>query len=239
MLDVGSGAMLDAVAEFGALGVVPVVDGADEVAGDAADAFKVTLAVVLGAAALWAFIADDAGVAADGITVDRMVDRAVADSGFLHAADSVFKRLKIRLSVAVKLDIADVSAVGEGVVWSFPFDLVEGGELVVNRDMEAVRIIRTVGDAFYDAVFLRVDADEAAGKSFRRSRDKREVEPVFLGCFIGALAHETDDLETQILSVVRFAVVLADERLEGFGKTDETDGKGAVLERFGDAVVGP
>ena len=72
--------MLDAVLFFGALCVVEAVEGTDKVAGDAADALKAELAVMLFAAALGASLADDAAVSADGVAVDRVVDGAVADA---------------------------------------------------------------------------------------------------------------------------------------------------------------
>src|SRR5699024_1158791 len=68
-----SDAVLDAVANLGALGVVEAVHRAHQIARDAADALEVDL--LLRAAAVGAGVADDAVVAADRVAVDRVVDR--------------------------------------------------------------------------------------------------------------------------------------------------------------------
>ena len=77
-----NGLVLDAVVLLCALAVVEAVERADEIARDAADALEMHLFFLT--AALRAAVADDAVVAADRVAVDRMVDRAVADAGFLH-----------------------------------------------------------------------------------------------------------------------------------------------------------
>ncbi len=65
-----------AVLLFGTLGVVPAIQCADQVAGDAADVFKMGLVSVLPSAA-GTFVLDDARVAADRVSVHRMIDAAV------------------------------------------------------------------------------------------------------------------------------------------------------------------
>lgn len=84
--------MLDAVVLLGALCVVEVVERADQVSGDAADALDRLVGGFV-AVAVRALVADDAGVAADRVAVNRVVDRTVAHTRFLHAA---YHRLKGR-----------------------------------------------------------------------------------------------------------------------------------------------
>lgn len=221
--------MLHSVAQLGALGVVPLVDGADEIAGYAADALEFAVAVILGASAVRAAVADEAGIAADRVAVDRMVDRAVADAGVLHVADDVLESLEVVLRVAVELDIGDMAAVCQGVIRSLLLYLLVGRDREVDRDMEGVGVVGAVGDAGDGAVLLAVDADEAAGKSLGGRGDEREVHAVLLRRLVGALAHEADYFETEVLGIVGLAVMLADERLEALGETYEADGESAVL----------
>ena len=127
--------MLDAVVFLGALCVVEVVERAHQVSGDAADALDRLVGGFV-AVAVRALVADDAGVAADRVAVDRMVDRTVADADLLHAADELLKGLDILAGVAVQLDIGDVSAVGQRVVGRFQTDLLKGVDVDYLQSME-------------------------------------------------------------------------------------------------------
>ena len=116
--------MFDAVVFLGPLGIVEVVERAHQISGDAADALDRLVGGFV-AVAVRALVADDAGVAADRVAVDRVVDRTVADAGLLHAADELLKGLDILAGVAVQLDIGDVAAVGQRVVRRFQPDLLK------------------------------------------------------------------------------------------------------------------
>ena len=87
-------------------------------------------------AAPGADLADDAGVAANGVTVHGMVDGAVAYAHFLHGLHDVLKGLQVVERVAVHFHIADVAAVGEGVIRRFKPNLVEGVDGEVHRNVE-------------------------------------------------------------------------------------------------------
>ena len=60
--------------------------------------------------------------------------------------------------VAVQLDISDVPAVGQRVVGSFQADLLEGVDVVVDRNVEGVGVVVAVGDARDDTEALAVNA---------------------------------------------------------------------------------
>ena len=167
--------MLDAVVLLGPLGVVEVVERAHQVSGDAADALDRLVGGFV-AVAVRALVADDAGVAADRVAVDRVVDRTVADAGLLHAADELLKGLDILAGVAVQLDIGDVAAVGQRVVRSFQPDFFEGVDVEVDRDVERIGIILAVGDAGDGAEAFAVDLDKPSGQPLGGGGDEREVE---------------------------------------------------------------
>ena len=54
-------------------------------------------------------------------------------------------------------------------------DLVVRADVVVDRHMEGVGVVLSVGHAGDDAVLLLVDADEPARKPLCRRRDETEV----------------------------------------------------------------
>ena len=191
------------------------------------------------AAAAGADLADDSGVAAHRVPVHRMVHRAVAHAGFLHAADDGLKGGQVAGGVAVHFHVGDVAGIGQGVVGRFPLDLIKGADVVIDRYMEAVGVVIPVGDALDLAEDLLVDADEAAGQALRRSGQQGEVEAGGLGLLVAALAHMADDLQAQLLGLVAFAVVDADQGLQGLGQADEAHGQGAVAQDVGHGIVRP
>jgi len=88
------------------------------------------------AVAVRALVADDAGVAADRVAVDRVVDRTVADAGLLHAADELLKGLDILAGVAVQLDIGDMAAARDGVERRLEADLLDDRHRFADIHME-------------------------------------------------------------------------------------------------------
>ena len=116
----------------------------------------------LSASALGADVADYARVAADGVTVYGVVDGAVAYAAFLHAADNLLEGVKVAQGVAVKLDVADVACIGEGVVGSLQLYLGESVDVVVYGDVEGVGVVFTVGDSLYLAEALLILSDKGA-----------------------------------------------------------------------------
>ena len=195
-------------------------------------------ALALSASAARTYLADDAGIAADRVAVDRMVDRAVADAGFLHRADDRLERLQILRRVTVQLDVADVAAVGERVVGRLQGDLVVGGDIEVHRHMEAVGVVVADGHARDNAVAGAVDANEAAGKAFGRRGDERVVHATLLRHAVAVGTHVADDLQTQALGLGRLAVMLTGQRHQALGQTDEARGQRAVLQHLALLVGG-
>ena len=220
--------MLDAVVLLGALCVVEVVERAHQVSGDAADALDRLVGGFV-AVAVRALVADDAGVAADRVAVDRMVDRTVADAGLLHAADELLKGLDILAGVAVQLDIGDVAAVGQRVVGRFQPDFFESVDVEVDRDVERIGIILAVA----------VDLDKPSGQPLGGGGDEREVEVALFALGVHPGAHVADDLQAEILGILALAVVLADQGDQRFRQADEADGQGAVFENLADLILRP
>ena len=89
---------------------------------------------------------------------------------------SCIKGIQVLAGVAVQLDIGDVPAVGQRVVGSLQADLLEGVDVVVDRDVEGVGVVVAVGDARDDAEALAVHPDKSAGQPLCRGGDQRKVE---------------------------------------------------------------
>ena len=138
-----NGLVLDAVVLLRAFGVVEMFQRADQIAGDAADALHRLLGGFM-AVATGTLVPDDAGVAADRVAVDRVVDGAVADACLFHTANQLHEGFGVLAGVAVQLDIGDVPAVGQRVVGSFQANLLEGVDVVVDRNGEGVGVVVAV-----------------------------------------------------------------------------------------------
>lgn len=80
-----------------------------------------------------------------------MVDGAIADAGIVHTANNRFKRIDIVGGISVKLHIADMTGIGQGVVWRFLLNLFKGSDVVPYWNVEGVGIIILVGNAGDDA----------------------------------------------------------------------------------------
>ena len=87
--------MLYPVMLFRAFGIIPMIHGSYQIAGDTADALKRFVSVIFMPPTAGTLIINDAGVAAAGIPVYRVVDRAVLDTRLFHAADDFFKSIQI------------------------------------------------------------------------------------------------------------------------------------------------
>ena len=145
------------VAFFRTFCVVPAIGCTNQITGDTADTLKFWFMLTLTASAFRTNVADDAGIATDTVAVNRMVDRAVANTAFLHAANDLLEGFQIVTWVAVQLDVSDMTAVGQLMIWSLQFDFLEGADVIVNRNVEGVGVIFAVGDAFDAAETLAVD----------------------------------------------------------------------------------
>ena len=66
--------------------------------------------MTFGTAATRAAVTDDTHESANRVAVDRVVDGTVADTGLRHVMHDLFEGIQVLRRVAVKFDIADVSA---------------------------------------------------------------------------------------------------------------------------------
>ena len=231
--------MLHPVVDLGLLGVVEAVEGADEISGDAANPLEADAFLSFMSAAFGANVVDDAIVAAERVAIDRVVDGSVSDALLFHMADDLFEGIRVLGDIAIDFDIGDVSTGRQGMIRRFDVDLAEHADRIVDRDVEGIGVVISVGDALKLAIVLLVDADEAAGETFRRRCDDGEVEVVFLSGLLGLLVEFADDLETERLGGFAFAVVLADQGDETFGKTDEAKCQRTVADDGIDFIVPP
>ena len=182
-------------------------------------------------------IADDAVEAANGVAIHRMIDRTIADAGFLHQAHDLFKRLQILRRIAVQLHIGNVSGVRQRMIGRFGANLLRGADAVIYRHMEAVGVIIAIGYAGNFAVLFAVDLHKASGKPLRRRGEQGHVHIQFLRGAIAQLAHVADDFQPKILRALALAVVFADQRLQAFRKADEAHGKRAVAQYGANLIV--
>ena len=106
------------------------------------------------AAAAGTYIADDAYVTTDGVTVNGMVDGAVADAEVVHTADNGLESFHIPGGIAVQLHVGDVTGVAQGVVGGFQTDLVVDGDGEPDGNVERVGVIFPIGDTGQTAVTL-------------------------------------------------------------------------------------
>lgn len=88
------------VAFLRAFCIVKMLERTDQIAGNAADTLDWLICRFF-AVAVRALVSNDAGIAADWVAVDRMIDRAVTDAGFFHAADELLKSVHVLKRVAV------------------------------------------------------------------------------------------------------------------------------------------
>ena len=116
----------------------------------------------LSSAALRALVPDDACVSANRVTVNRMVDRAVAYADFLHVPYDLFKGGEVVERVTVKLDVADVTCIGKCMLRSFNFKLFKSVDFKVNRNVERVGVVIPVGNTLDDTKALLVHLDKSA-----------------------------------------------------------------------------
>ena len=69
--------------------IVKMLERTDQIAGNAADTLDWLICRFF-AVAVRALVSNNAGIAADWVAVNRMIDRTVTDAGFFHAADELF-----------------------------------------------------------------------------------------------------------------------------------------------------
>ena len=139
-------------------------------------------------------------------------------------------------SVAVNLYIEDVAATGQVVVRSLDLCLLQRCTLVVYRHVVGVGIVVAVCNAWDDAKLLAVLLGKLAAQALGWGSQHGVVVVIFLAEFVGTVAHVGHNLQTQLLSFLALAVVLADERLEALCQSDESDAQCTVVDDALDGV---
>ena len=74
-----------------------------------------------GPAAFRTFVADYSRVTTNRVTIYGVVDRTITDTDFLHISYDLFKGGKVVERITVKLDIADVTCIGQSMIRSLLF----------------------------------------------------------------------------------------------------------------------
>ena len=175
--------MLYTVVLFGLLGRVPAFETASEVARDTS---KTCDAI---ARADGAFVVDDASIAARLTGVNGVVDGAVANTRVLHRLDELEDDRDVLLRFSIQLDVADMSAEGDGVEGSFATNLVVHPDFLTYIDVEGVDVVIQIVDAWDGAIALAVHTSEASRESFGGRGKDGVVEVVFLLVFSGDFVH--------------------------------------------------
>ena len=114
--------------------------------------------------AMWAFVFDNARVAADRVTVNRMVDGEITHIGVVHSADYVLECFDVFGRIAIHFDIGDMTSIFKRMVRRLNADFIDGFYRIVYGNMTRVRHVIAVRNALDDAVFLAVAALELAGR---------------------------------------------------------------------------
>ena len=189
-------------------------------------------------AALRALIVDDAVITADGIAINGVVDRTVANAAFLHVANDSLKRFQILAGVAVHLHVANVAGVRQRMIRRLKLDFAERLDIVIHGNMEAVRVVLAVSHTGNRAVTSAVHAHEATRKAFGGRSKQRVVHVRLLRQAVQVRAHVAHNFQAKLLRLSRFAVMFARERLQRFRQANKAHGKRAVLEHFAHFVIG-
>ena len=79
------------------------------------------------------FVGDDAGVAANRVAVDGMINAEIAHIGVVHCSDQCLERGKIFRRVAIHFYVGDMPRVAQRVIRSLNANFVAGAYREVNR----------------------------------------------------------------------------------------------------------
>ena len=104
--------------------------------------------------------------------------------------------------------------------------------------MVGVGIVVLVGNAGDDAELLLVILGEAAGKTLGRSCQHAVVVLIAVAELHNTVPHVGNNLQTQFLTLLALAMVLAGEGYKALCQTDETDTQCTLVDNGSDGVVG-
>ena len=213
-------AVWHAVANFGTLGVVEPVKGANEVASNATNALEWRFRRLF-TTAFRAHVAVDVAVeSALRVGVDGVVNRAVSDARLAHRVNDFFESVEVLGRVAVKLNVSDVTSVRQGMIRRFKLDLLPRGGIEVNRNMEAIGVIFAIGNAFDFSETLAVDLINRRQPLCGRSKE-REIQLHLSGFLVKIMTHE-ETISSRVLGSFTFTVMKSNERL-AFPRVDKPE----------------
>ena len=89
-----------------------------------------------------------------------------------------------------------MTTISKSMVRGFKLNFFKSVYRVINRDVERVCIIISVGNSGNNTKTFSVDFDKSSAQSLSRSSDKGEVKTILLACLIHSLSHVTNDLKT-------------------------------------------
>ena len=113
-----------------------------------------------------------------------------------------------------------------------------GGALVIHRYVVGVGVVVAVGDAGDATKLLAVFLGEFSAEAFCGCGEHGVVVVIPLTEVVHSLAHVSDNPQTQFLTLLAFAVVLACQGHQTFCQTDEADAQGALVDDTLDGIVG-
>ena len=147
--------MLDTISLLRTLSVIPLIKSSDQISSDATNAFEWN-SIGFAPSAAGASIVDNSVIAADRISVYRMIDASVTDASFFHVSYNTLKSSQVFGRITVQFYIGNMTGIGKSMVWSFNVDLLKSREMIIDRNMEAVGVVFTVGNSFDNSVSFSV-----------------------------------------------------------------------------------
>lgn len=221
------------VTQLSQLTAVPTVGGTYQITGDTLESIDV------GSTTLRTYGQTLGGIliAAIHTAVAVVVYTAIADVVLVHQVYDIHDSLWVVSGITVNLHIEDVTATGQVVIWSLDLSLVLDGALVVNRHVVRVGIVCLVCHALDLAETLLVDTGEAAREALSWGSEDGIVVLIAVAELVGLLLHGADDTETELLSLVALAVVLATEGNQTLCQADESDTERTLVDDWCDGVV--
>ena len=171
-------------------------------------------------------------------TVASVVYRTITDIELVHHVHDVHNGLGVVSGIAVNLNIEDMATTSECMIWSLDLSLVQGRALVVDGHMVGVGVVVLVGYTRNYAKLLLVELGEATRKSLGRSCQHAIVVLEAVAELNNTVAHIGNNLQTEFLTLLALAMVLASECDKTLCQANEANTQCTLIDDRCDRVVG-
>ena len=123
------------------------------------------------------------------------------------------------------------------MIGRFNLGLMTGTALVVHGHMVGVGVIVAVGNAGDDAELLTVLLRKLAAQALGWRSEHGVVMMILLTEVVDAIAHISDNLQAQFLTLGTLTMMLACKGHEAFGQSDKADTEGSLVDHALDSIV--